>query len=216
MALKLTLHDHNMFLGGQCLRNWSKTFLRTCKLLLNGWCVGLILTAWPGRPLHKLTEANVYVAWTSECQVSFDMIKKLLSTAPVFNYHDFHCILHTGNRCLPSNCGIGIVLSQLKDGVAHAVAVERWPKLTKTVVSYGKNCLLLWSLSSGFIIFCRDQSILSKLTIHLPSHYVKSQNHAERQLARWIGFLKVQLTKRMSIEKAKYQKINVDAVSQRP
>ena len=35
------------------------------------------------RPLHKLTEANVDFAWTSECQSSFDALKKLLSTAPI-------------------------------------------------------------------------------------------------------------------------------------
>ena len=72
------------------------------------------------RPLHKLTEANVDFAWTSECQSSFDALKKLLSTAPILSYPDFSAefILDTD----ASNHGIGAVLSQLKDGVEHPVA----------------------------------------------------------------------------------------------
>ena len=72
------------------------------------------------RPLHKLTEANVDFTWTSECQSSFDALKKLLSTAPILSYPDFSAefILDTD----ASNHGIGAVLSQLKDGVEHPVA----------------------------------------------------------------------------------------------
>ena len=36
------------------------------------------------RPLHKLTEANVQFVWTPECQFSFQTLKTLLSTAPVW------------------------------------------------------------------------------------------------------------------------------------
>ena len=69
------------------------------------------------RPLHKLTEANVDFAWTSECQSSFDALKKLLSTAPILSYPDFSAefILDTD----ASNYGTGAVLSQLKNGVEH-------------------------------------------------------------------------------------------------
>ena len=72
------------------------------------------------RPLHKLTEVKVDFAWTSECQSSFDALKKLLSTAPILSYPDFSAefILDTD----ASNHGIGAVLSQLKDGVEHPVS----------------------------------------------------------------------------------------------
>ena len=35
------------------------------------------------KPLHRLTEAKTDFAWTQECQSAFDMLKNLLSTAPV-------------------------------------------------------------------------------------------------------------------------------------
>ena len=41
------------------------------------------------KPLHRLTEVNVDFAWTPECQSAFDMLKSLLSTAPVLSYPDF-------------------------------------------------------------------------------------------------------------------------------
>jgi len=67
------------------------------------------------RPLYKLTEANVDFSWTSECQSSFDTLKKLLSTAP--------------------NHGIGAVLSQLKDGIEHPVTFAS-RTLTKSERNY--------------------------------------------------------------------------------
>ena len=41
------------------------------------------------RPLHKLTEAHVEIAWTPDCRSSFDTLKTLMTTAPVLSYQDF-------------------------------------------------------------------------------------------------------------------------------
>lgn len=42
-------------------------------------------------PLHKLIEAHVNFAWTSECQLSFDMLKILMSTSQI---HSRVCFRH--------------------------------------------------------------------------------------------------------------------------
>ena len=62
------------------------------------------------RPVNKLTEANAEFASTSDCQSSFNTLKKVLSAAPVLSYPDFtvEFILDT-DAC---NHGIGAVLSQ--------------------------------------------------------------------------------------------------------
>ena len=72
------------------------------------------------KPLHRLTEAKIDFVWTPECQSAIDMLKNLLSTAPVLSYPDFTAefILESD----ASNHGIGAVLSQLKDGVKHPFA----------------------------------------------------------------------------------------------
>jgi len=41
------------------------------------------------KPLHRLTKAKIDFVWTPECQSAFEMLKNLLSTAPVLSYPDF-------------------------------------------------------------------------------------------------------------------------------
>ena len=67
------------------------------------------------RPLYKLTETKTDFIWTPECQLSFEVLKQLLSTTPVLSYPDFNVefILDTD----ASNHGIGAVLSQVQDSV---------------------------------------------------------------------------------------------------
>ena len=61
------------------------------------------------KPLHRLTEAKIDFVWTPECQSAFDMLKNLLSTAPVLSYPDFTAEFILDSDA--SNHGIGAVLS---------------------------------------------------------------------------------------------------------
>ena len=72
------------------------------------------------KPLHRLTEAKIDFVWTPQCQSAFDMLKNLLSTAPVLSYQVFTAEFILDSDA--SNHGIGAVLSQLKDGVEHPVS----------------------------------------------------------------------------------------------
>ena len=140
------------------------------------------------RPLHKLTEANIEFAWTSEYHTSFDTLKKLLSTAPVLSYPDFtvEFILDT-DAC---SHGIGTVLSQLKDEVEHPVPFAI-PTLTK---AEGNYCVTRKELLAvvEFVRHFRHYLLGPKFRIrtdHAPLRSVLKTREPEAQLARWIEFL---------------------------
>ena len=62
------------------------------------------------RPLHRLTEQTAPFLWSENCQESFDMLRRGLSSSPVLAYPDF-----TRLDTDASDVGIGGVLSQLDD-----------------------------------------------------------------------------------------------------
>ena len=138
------------------------------------------------RPLHKLTEANVEFAWTSEYHTSFDTLKKLLS--PVLSYPDFTVkfILET-DAC---SHGIGTVLSQLKDEVEHPV-----PFAIRTLTKAERNyCVTRKELPAvvEFVRHFRHYLLGPKFRIrtdHAPLRSVLKTREPEAQLARWIEFL---------------------------
>ena len=165
------------------------------------------------RPLNKLTEANVDFAWTSECQVSFDTIKKLLSTAPVFSYPDFTAefILDTD----ASNHGIGAILSQMKDGIEHPVAFAS-RTLTKAEKNYcvtRKELLAVVEFTKHFRHYLQGPKFRIR-TDHAPLRSILKAKEPEGQLARWIEFLS---PFDYEIEyRAGQRHQNADAMSRRP
>ena len=71
-------------------------------------------------PLIRLTEKNVHFQWTDECQMAFDKLKTLLTTAPVLAYPR-----DTGRYIVDTDAsmtGIGAVLSQEQDGEERVIA----------------------------------------------------------------------------------------------
>ena len=165
------------------------------------------------RPLHKLTEAKVDFAWTPECQLSFDTMKTLLSTAPVLSYPDFTAefILDTD----ASNHGIGAVLSQLKNGEEHPVAYAS-RTLTKAERNYcvtRKELLAIVEFVKQFRHYLQGPKFRIR-TDHASLRSVLQVNEPEGQLARWIEFMSSFSYK---IEyRAGQRHQNADALSRRP
>ena len=64
-------------------------------------------------PLHLLTKKDVMFVWTPQCQLAFEELKRLLTSAPVLAYPQFdrHFILETD----ASAAGLGAVLAQNQD-----------------------------------------------------------------------------------------------------
>ena len=74
-------------------------------------------------PLYALTKKNVIYQWSTECEIAFTQLKKLLTSSPVLAFPRFgpghNFILETD----ASTVGLGAVLSQTQDdGTIHPVA----------------------------------------------------------------------------------------------
>ena len=140
------------------------------------------------KPLHRLTEAKIDFVWTPECQSAFEMLKNLLSTAPVLSYPDFTAEFILDSDA--SNHGIGAVLSQLKDGVEHPVFYSS-RSLTKAERNYcvtRKELLAVVESVKHFRHYLHGQRFRIR-TDHAPLRSVLKVKEPEAQLARWIEFL---------------------------
>lgn len=76
-------------------------------------------------PLHALTKKDVKFEWTEECQNSFDMLKRKLTTAPLLHHFDpsKKILLVTD----ASDIGVGAILQLEVDG--QEVPVGYWSRL---------------------------------------------------------------------------------------
>ena len=71
------------------------------------------------KPLVKLSEKNVKFSWKDECEGSFNILKGVMTEAPVLAYPDMTktFILDTD----ASGVGVGAVLSQMYDGKERVI-----------------------------------------------------------------------------------------------
>jgi len=72
-------------------------------------------------PITQLLKADHKFVWTEQCQLAFDSIKTLLTTAPVLAYPDFTKLFVLD----PNGCdhSVGAVLSQYDEqGIKHSIA----------------------------------------------------------------------------------------------
>ena len=83
-------------------------------------------------PLHLLTRKDAPFVWTSSCQQAFDLLKRLLTEAPVLAYPDFkhEFILETD----ASGDGLGAVLAQKLNGTVRPIAFA-----SRTLQPHEKN-----------------------------------------------------------------------------
>ena len=71
-------------------------------------------------PLHLLTHKDIPFVWSSSWQEAFELLKHLLTIAPVLGYPDFEhsFMLKTDS----SHAGLGAVLAQNINGIVHPVS----------------------------------------------------------------------------------------------
>ena len=85
------------------------------------------------KPLHRLTEHSAEFRWTSQCQDSFEELRRKLVSAPILAFPDFRkeFILDTD----ASDSGIAAVLAQVhSDGTERVIAYSS-RVLTKALVT---------------------------------------------------------------------------------
>lgn len=140
------------------------------------------------RPLNKLTEKYESFKWTSECQESFDVLKSLLTEAPILAYPDMSkpFILDTD----ASGYGVGAVLSQCSDDKEQVVAYYS-NALNKTERKYcvtRRELLGVIKAIKHFHHYLYGVHFLVR-TDHASLNWLLRFKNPEGQIARWLEFL---------------------------
>ena len=161
-------------------------------------------------PLFKLLVKDVKFEWTNECQNAFDELKNCLISYPILRVPDLNkpFILHTD----ASSYGIGVILSQVQDGVEYAV--DYGSRLLKGAEkNYGiteKECL---AVVYGVKLY-RNYLYGTRFTIitdHSALKWLMNIKDPAGRLARWAIYL--QAFEFEIIHKKGSTHSNVDAIS---
>ena len=136
-------------------------------------------------PLHSLTRQEIPFNWNSECQLSFDRLKELLSSSPVLAYPNFDrpLTLHTD----ASGKGLGAVLEQeTSDGQLHPVAYDS-RTLSKHESNYGITELealgMIWALRHFRAYLLGHPCVV--VTDHALLRALWKARHQSGKLTRW-------------------------------
>jgi len=138
-------------------------------------------------PLNALSEKNRTLRWDEDCQQAFDMLKKLLTTAPVLVMPN-----DTGRfilDCDASYCAIGAVLSQVQEGEEKPVAYAS-RKLSKAEINYcvtRKELLAVVFFLKYFRHYLLGWKFLVR-TDHAALRWLRRLPEPIGQQARWVGY----------------------------
>ena len=138
------------------------------------------------KPLHQLTENAKDFRWTPDCQTAFETLRRLLVTAPVLAFPDFHkpFILDTD----ASNTSIGAVLSQTDDEGKERFVAYASRVLTKSERRYCVTRRELLAVVT-YIRHFRPYLLGKHFTLrtdHGSLAWLRNFKEPEGQLARWL------------------------------
>ena len=171
MAQTRNIHELRSFLGT------ASYYRRYCK----GFCD-------IARPLHKLTEKGTPYVWSDECQMSFDELKRMLTTAPVLEYpcQDLPFLLD----CDASGYGTGAVLSQVQDGMERVISYYS-KSLTKSERNYcvtRRELLAVVNAVKHYHHFLYGNKFTIRTDHSAVKFYLRFKN-PEGQITRWLETL---------------------------
>ncbi len=140
------------------------------------------------RPLHRLTEKSRDFKWDSDCEKSFETLKRCLQEAPILAYPkpEGQYVLDTD----ASGDGIGAVLSQVQDGAERAIAYAS-RTLSKPERNYcvtRRELLAVTFFLSQFKQYLYGRKIIIR-TDHASLRWLINFRNPEGQLARWLEVL---------------------------
>ena len=139
-------------------------------------------------PLHRLTEKGKVFTWTEECDIAFQRLKQVLSSAPVLVYPstDGTFILDTD----ASDTGIGAVLSQVQGGEERVIAYfsQSLAKAERRYCVTRKELLALVMAVKHFHHYLYGRHFKVR-TDHGALKWLMSFKNPEGQTARWIEIL---------------------------
>jgi len=140
------------------------------------------------RPLCHLLASDVPFEWTSECQASFEKLKKSLVSAPIIESPDWSLLFEL--MCDASDYAVGAVLRQMKDKKAYVIyyASKTLNEAQKNYTTTEKGLLA--------VVFALDKfrsylvgSLVIIFTDHATLKYLFTKQDAKLCLLRWILLL---------------------------
>ena len=139
-------------------------------------------------PLTALTQKNQPFIWTPQCQESFEILKNLLTEAPILAYpiqgEGATYVLDTD----ASNFGIGGVLSQIQDGKERVIAYAS-KTLSRTQRKYCttyRELLAVVTFMKHFRHYLLGQILFTVRTDHSSLRWLMNFKDADGMIARWI------------------------------
>lgn len=136
-------------------------------------------------PLNKLLRKDEEFIWTEACQVSFETLKRKLTSAPILAYPNMNkpFILTTD----ASNSAIGYILSQKDKGNREHVIAYGGRSLSKPERNWSASdveCLAVIEGIREYKTYLSNNEFLV-FTDHKPLQYLMSQKSTTGRLARW-------------------------------
>lgn len=139
-------------------------------------------------PLTNLTRKNKRFSWDSACEISFETLKTLLTSAPILSYPT-----ETGKFVLDTDAsatGLGAVLSQIQEGEERVIAFAS-RTLNKSQTNYcttHRELLAVVTFVKYFKHFLWGRPFLLR-TDHASLTWLKNFKDPEGILARWLAVL---------------------------
>lgn len=190
--------------------------LRTFLGLINYYLDRMPGYADHARPLNKLLVKSALWQWTPACQTSFDLLKRIITSAPVLSHPDFSrpFVLY----CDASTVAVGGILSQTDDdGVEHPIRFVS-KALTPAQRRYSVGELECYAVLH-MIRTCRKYiaaTTFKVVTDHKPLLALlgRAKEHRNARLTRWA--LELQEYSFDIIHRAGKRHQNADAMSLPP
>ena len=140
-------------------------------------------------PLTRLTQKDAPFDWSDECQAAFDLLKQLLTTAPILSYP-----VNKGKYILDtdaSNVAMGAVLSQVQDGEEKVIAYasKTFDQAERNYCTTKRELLAVVNFAQHFKHYLLGDEFLIR-TDHASLIWLENfKNHADGILARWLSHL---------------------------
>eukprot|EP00731_Ephydatia_muelleri_P029484 Em0021g7a len=138
------------------------------------------------KPLNRLTEKNTTFEWSTTCQRAFENLRNCLVEPPVLAYPNYtrDFLLDTD----ASNCGIGVVLSQVDDSGAERVICYASRSLSRQEQRYcvtRRELLAVVEFTQHFRHYLLGRKFILR-TDHGSLVWLRNFKEPEGQLARWL------------------------------
>ena len=140
------------------------------------------------KPLSNLLQKETQFEWSTDCQKAFDLLKSLLTSAPIIQPPDWSLPFEI--MCDASDYAIGAVLGQRKENKPHVIYYAS-RTLNSAQMNYTTTEKELLAVVFALDKF-RSYLIGSKITIftdHAALKYLLAKKDAKARLLRWILLL---------------------------